>query len=88
MAALPLQVLDNFLIQYHVGHALAVAFVLTALGALTQKSMKLLALTLLAFGFVFAATPASAIGADAALFRMAGIGLVVLAPVVFVSARR
>jgi type IV secretory pathway VirB6-like protein len=88
MAALPLQVIDNFLIQYHVGHALVLAFVFALLGALTQKSLQLVALTLLVFGLVFAATPASAIGEQASLYRMAGIALTVLGPVVFVSARR
>ncbi|MFC7116283.1 hypothetical protein ACFQH2_16845 [Natronoarchaeum sp. GCM10025703] len=34
MNALPLQLLDTFLLDYHIGHVLALTFVLVMLGSL------------------------------------------------------
>ena len=52
MVDFALQLVDNFLIQYNVGQALLVALVLSILGALPLKSLKLVGLTLVTFGAV------------------------------------
>jgi len=87
MAALPLQLLDSFLIQYTVGHVLVLGFVLGILGTLPLKSLKTTALVILTFGLLFALTPASVMGALGRPLRLLGVGLLVVGPVLFVYAR-
>jgi hypothetical protein len=86
--AIALQVLDNFLLQYNVGQVLALAFVLGALATIPAKSLRILALHVLAFGLVFALTPASVLGTAPELFRLLGVALVMIGPVLFVSSSR
>lgn len=85
MSALPLQVIDNFLLQYNLGQALLLIYVLATLAALTQRSMKVIALQTMTFGLIFVLVP-SIDGPGHYLYL--GIALLMAAPMVFVSASR
>lgn len=85
MLAVPLQVVDNFLIQYNVGQALLALFVLTTLGALPLKSMKIVGLNTIVFGLIFLLTPSSL---EPISFKFLGIGLLFVGPLILVSARK
>ncbi|MFB6106874.1 MAG: hypothetical protein ABEJ70_07865 [Halobacteriaceae archaeon] len=83
--ALPLQLVDNFLLPYNFGQALLLLFVLAILGTLSLRSRKTLAATLVLFGLVFAMTPSSQAPVH---FRFLGIALLVFGPVVYVTGNR
>lgn len=84
MYEIPLQLLDDFLMDYTVGHALFLVFVLAVLGGLAvNRSMRLLGLQLSVFGLIFVLTPSTAMPVEMLYF---GIALVVVGPVVFVAA--
>ena len=85
MSALPLQVIDNFLLQYNLGQALLLIYVLATLAALTQRSMKVIALQTITFGLIFVLVP-SIDGPGHYLYL--GIALLMVAPMLFVSASR
>ncbi|WP_049903130.1 hypothetical protein [Halococcus agarilyticus] len=85
MFALPLQVIDNFLLQYNLGQVLLLVYVLATLAALTQRSLKIVALQTMVFGLVFMLVP-SIDGPN--LYLYLGIGLIVIAPMAYVSAGR
>lgn len=78
----PLQIIDSFLLQYHFGHVFTLLLVLSVVGVLPTGSMKALALNLGVFGLLFVATPASMLGGQA-LFKLLGVVLLVVAPIVF-----
>lgn len=82
---MPMAWLNDFLLQYNVGHALLVAFVLTLPPVLLKASGKVFALFLALFGAIFALAPSSA---SAAHWRFFGYLLVLVAPVIYVMARR
>lgn len=84
----PLQLVDSFLIDYHVGHALVLGFVLAVLATLPLKSLKTTAGVVVTFGLVFALTPGSLMGEAATSLRLAGVGFVVIGPMLFVYAQR
>jgi hypothetical protein len=81
----PLPVVDEFLRQYTVGQAILLLFVLTILAGFALKSRKALAAIVLVFGFLFLATPSSLVAFH---YRMLGIGLVVLGPMLYVTGER
>jgi hypothetical protein len=85
MLAPPLQVVDNFLLQYNLGQALLVVFVLATLAALAQRSVKVLSLQWVTFGLVFMLVP-SIDGPPHYLFL--GAALLMIAPMLFVTASR
>ncbi|WP_439027452.1 hypothetical protein [Haloarchaeobius sp. DT45] len=85
MTALPLQIIDNFLLNYHVGHALLAALVLSVLGALPLKSMRIVGINLVLFGAIFVLTPASLAPIE---YTYLGLGLLIVGPMVLVSARQ
>jgi len=82
---LPLQIVDSFLLQYNVGQALLLVFVLGALGVLPLKSRKLLSLHVIGFGVLFLLTPQSLVPTH---YLFLGIVLVVLGPLLYVTGRR
>jgi hypothetical protein len=83
MYELPLQVIDNFLLDYSVGHALFLVFILAVLGGFAvNRSTKLLGLQLSLFGLIFVLTPSTMMPTT---FLYLGIGLVVIGPVVIVA---
>ena len=82
---LPLQVIDSFLLNYPVGHALLVVFVLTTVGALPIGSRRILAINVVVFGLVFALTPAALVPP---WFLFLGIGMLVAGPMLYLTAPR
>jgi uncharacterized membrane protein HdeD (DUF308 family) len=85
MFAVPLQVIDSFLLQYNVGQAILALFILTTLGALPLKSMKVIGLNTIAFGLLFLLTPSSL---EPVHFKFLGIALLFVGPLLVISARR
>ena len=86
MLALPLQVIDNFLLQYNLGQALLLIFILSALAALPLKSQRVYAMQFLSFGLLFLLTPQSML--EATYWKFLGLALLVLAPMVYMTAKR
>ena len=82
---IPLQVIDNFLIQYNVGQAILLLFVLTTLAALPLGSRKVIGLNTVAFGLLFLLTPDSM---EPIEFKFLGIALIFVGPLLLVTARR
>lgn len=81
----PLQIIDSFLLQYHFGHVYTLLFVLSVVGVLPTGSMRALALNVGVFGLLFTATPTSMLGNDP-IFKLLGVALLVIAPLVFTLA--
>jgi hypothetical protein len=82
---LPLQVIDTFLLDYNVGQALLLGFILSVAGTLPLKSRKVLSLVALSFGVIFMLTPQSLVPIH---YLFLGIVLVVVAPLLYVTASR
>jgi len=76
-------VIDTFLLDYHLGHVLLLAFVASLLGALPLKSQKVIAAIIVTFGVIFTVSPFSTMPATYILF---GIGLVVVGPLLWTTA--
>jgi hypothetical protein len=85
MLAVPLQVLDTFLIDYNVGQALLLLFVLTTLGALPLKSMKIVGINTVVFGLVFLLIPQSL---EPMEFKFLGIALLFVGPMLVIAGRQ
>lgn len=83
MFALPLQVIDNFLLNYHVGQVLVLVFVLGLLGTLPLRSKTVTGLHVAIFGLVFVMTPLSVLGNDV-IYKLVGIGLIFIGPMVVI----
>ncbi|NHN41300.1 hypothetical protein G9C85_06575 [Halorubellus sp. JP-L1] len=80
-----LQIVDNFLLNYNVGQALLLLLIVSVLGALPLKSMKLVGLTLVAFGAIFVLTPSSLTGIE---YRFLGLALIFVGPMIVVASRK
>jgi hypothetical protein len=85
MFAVPLQVIDSFLLQYNVGQAILALFILSTLGALPLKSMKIVGINTVAFGLLFLLTPDSMAPLH---FKFLGLALLFVGPLLVVSARK
>jgi len=83
--AIPLQALDRFLVQFNVGQALLLLFLLSIPGTLIVGSRKVVSLNLLAFGLLFLLTPASL--TEEFHYRLLGLTLLVIGPIVYATAR-
>lgn len=81
---LPLQVIDTFLLDYNVGQALLLGYILMMLAALPLKSQKILAINTILFGVIFMVTP---LGVAAPHYLFLGIALLVVGPLIYVTAR-
>ncbi|WP_318569380.1 hypothetical protein [Salinigranum marinum] len=79
----PLQLIDSFLLNYNVGQALLLVFVLGALSIVPLKSQKLLSLHVIGFGVVFLLTPQALVPTH---YLFLGIVLVVVGPLLYVTA--
>ncbi|MFP9190197.1 hypothetical protein [Natronosalvus vescus] len=86
MIEVPLQTIDNIMLELHMGHALMGLLVLAILGTLPLKSMKIMGLNLILVGTLFVLTPVSATG-DMIVFRLIGVALVVIGPMLYVAGR-
>ncbi|ELZ82624.1 hypothetical protein C453_16103 [Haloferax elongans ATCC BAA-1513] len=82
---LPLQLIDSFLLNYNIGQALLLVFILSTVGALPLKSRRILGINTIVFGLIFLLTPV-AIAKPHYLFL--GIALLIVGPILFVSGRR
>ncbi|MFB6303763.1 MAG: hypothetical protein ABEH47_01245 [Haloferacaceae archaeon] len=82
---LPLQVIDSFLLNYNVGQALLLVFALSVVGVLPLKSRRILALNVTLFGVVFLLTPVALMPVH---YLFLGIALVVIGPMLYVTASR
>lgn len=85
MVAVPLQVLDSFLLQYNAGQVLLALLILSTLAALPLKSLKILGINTIVFGLIFMLTPGSLAPVQ---YRFLGIALLFVGPLLVVSARR
>lgn len=79
----PLQVIDGILRQYSVAHVILLLFVFALLAGFVKKSAKLIGLQLTLFGLLFFLTP---ISTHPMWFQYLGLGLIVVGPVVFITA--
>jgi hypothetical protein len=86
MFGLPLQIIDNFLLQYNVGQALLAIFVLSLLAALPLKSRKVISIQFISFGLIYMLTPQSLL--EASYWKFLGIALLMLGPMVYMTARK
>ena len=77
---LPLQVVDSFLLDYNVGQALLLGFILATVATLLL-SRKVFALTTIAFGVLFLLVPQALVPVH---YLFLGIVLVVVGPLLFV----
>jgi hypothetical protein len=94
MPALPLQVIDSFLLNYNAGDAILVLFALGILAVIPLKSWKVLLLHFLTFGLLFLLTPASALAVNpggshllgsAMQYKLVGLALLVATPVLYAT---
>lgn len=94
MGAIPLQVIDSFLLNYNVGDALLVLFGLGILAVIPLKSWRVLLLHFLTFGLLFFLTPSSALTVDpggshllgsALQYKLVGLGLLIVSPVLYAT---
>ena len=81
---LPLLV-DSILLDYNIGQILLVGFVLTTLGALPLKSQQVIGINTVLFGIIFLITPKSLMPN---FYLFLGITLLVIGPMVYVTANR
>jgi hypothetical protein len=95
MYPIPLQVIDGFLLKVNLGDALLVGFVLGIFAVLPMKSRKLLTVHTVVFGLLFLVTPGSMFAVkDLSLlgsvlqYKLLGLVLVVVAPMLFATADR
>lgn len=95
MSALPLQLLDSFLLGYNLGDALLLLFGLGILAVIPMKSWKVLTLHLLLFGLIFFLTPSSMFSVSpngahllgsALEYKLLGLGLLLVSPVLYATA--
>jgi hypothetical protein len=86
MYEIPLQLIDDILRNYHVGHVILLLFVLAVVGGfVANRSIKVVGIQLSAFGLLFILTPNSMMPTE---FLYLGIALVVVGPVVAISSNR
>lgn len=79
----PLDLLDDFLLDYHLGHVLVLAFVASVLGSFAL-SKKLLSLNVILFGVIFMLAPSNLAPLP---YKLLGLALVVIGPVLYTTAR-
>lgn len=79
---LPLQLIDKFLLDYNVGQAILLGFVLTTVATL-PLSRKVLALNTVLFGVIFMLTPQQLVPVH---YLFLGIVLIVVGPLLYVTA--
>jgi len=94
MLAPPLQTIDSFLLQYNVGDVLILLTILGALGIALYGSVKLLSVHLVTFGVLLLILPismfepgAGSVLSQPALYRVLGLVIVVVAPLLFTVSR-
>ncbi len=93
----PLQLVDSFLLNYNLGDALLVGFALGFLATLPLKSWRTTTLHVILFGALFLVTPSAMLAVDtsgshflgsALQYKLLGLGLLVVGPVLYTSGRQ
>jgi hypothetical protein len=84
MVTVPLQVVDSFLLDYHLGHVLVLGLVVTTLGAVPLGSRRLVAINTIVFGLLFMLTPVTVMPST---YLFLGLALLVVGPILYVTAR-
>lgn len=79
----PLDLFDDLIQDYHLGHVLVSLFVLAVLGSFAL-SKKLLSLNVIVFGLVFLLIPE---GSASVEYKLLGVALVVIGPILYTTAR-
>ena len=82
----PMPLIDDFLINYNVGQALLLLFVLTLPAGYVQGSRKITAINFALFGTIFVVIPS--IDGGSILFAFLGLALLILAPMLYSTATR
>lgn len=82
----PMPLLDDFLIQYELGQALLLLFILVLPAGYVRGSRKITAINVTTFGLLFIIVPS--IGGGSIDYAFLGIILLVLGPVLYATARR
>ena len=95
MLASPLQLIDSFLLNYTIGDVLLLGFVGGLVAILPQRSLRMLGLHTIALGALLVITPASAMEpssgsvlASSFQYKLFGLVLLVIAPVLYAVGRR
>lgn len=95
MLASPLQLIDSFLLNYTIGDILLLGFVGGLVATLTQRSLRMMGLHTIALGALLVITPTSAMEpnsgsvlASALQYKMFGLVLLALAPILYAVGRR
>jgi hypothetical protein len=81
---IPLQVIDSFLLDYHLGHVLVLGLVVTTLGAVPLGSRRVIAINTVVFGLLFMLTPVTVMPST---YLFLGLALLVVGPILYVTAR-
>lgn len=82
----PLPIVDDFLIQYSVGQALLLLYLLSLPAGYVFESGKITAVNAILFGTLFLIVPS--IGGGSIVFAYLGIGLLVLGPMIYATSSR
>ncbi|MBV0924963.1 hypothetical protein KTS45_12220 [Halomicroarcula limicola] len=95
MLAPPLQLVDSFLLNYTVGDVLLLGFVVGILGILPMRSLRVLGVHTISIGALLLIVPAAMLEPNAGSFlgtafqyKIVGIVLLALAPVLYAVGRR
>jgi hypothetical protein len=95
MLLAPLQVIDGFLLNYTIGDVLLLGFVLGAVGILPLRSLRMLGVHTVGVGVALLLIPASMMEPNAGSvltsafeYKLVGIVLLALAPVLYAVGRR
>ena len=80
----PLQVIDSFLLNYEIGQALLLAFILAIPGVLVLGSKKLLGIFLAVFGVIFLLTPQAI---NSKVYMFLGLALIFVGPMIVAVAQ-
>ncbi|WP_254272109.1 hypothetical protein [Haloarcula marina] len=91
----PLQIIDSFLLNYTIGDVLLFGFAVGAVGILPMRSLRMLGLHTIAIGALLLITPASAMEPNAGSilassfqYKLFGLVMLALAPVLYAVGRR
>jgi len=82
----PMQILDDFLINYNVGQAILLVFILSLPVGYVRGSRKITAINFALFGAIFVIIPS--IDGGSVLFAFLGVALLVLGPMLYATAER
>ena len=82
----PMPLVDDFLIQYELGQAILLLFILSLPVGYIQKSWKITGINAILFGVLFTLVPS--LGGGPVHYAFLGIALLVIGPMVYISGNR